>query len=89
MVQYVGNMIAPRTAPLKSMLRLVWGRAGFPPNTKLLIFEEVKYVDELMIMPVNLDRPLHVEQIDNGDIIIVQEDLEVNCWRRWGLSGGL
>lgn len=70
---------------------------GVPKDTPLLAWEEVKYQDQLMINPVDQDRTLVSEQIENGDLLILQEELdEVStrcsqssfCWPAVGLSIG-
>ena len=67
--------MAPRAATLTSMEVLLCARAGVPKNTKLLVWEEVKYQDGLMINIMDQDRPLFAEQISNGDLLIIQEKL--------------
>lgn len=74
-LQYAGNVVAPRAATLKSMLVLLCARANLPKDTELLVWEEVKYQDGLMINIMHQDRPLFSEQINNGDLLIVQEKL--------------
>lgn len=75
-LQYAGNLVAPCSATLRSIRALLWARMGVPKDTPLLVWEEVKYQDQLMINPVDQDRALVSEQIVNGDLLILQEELK-------------
>lgn len=76
-VQYAGNLVAPRLASFQALQKMVWGMTGLAEGTPYLVWEEVKFHREemLMINEVKLDRQLQAEQLQDGDIVIVQEEL--------------
>ena len=74
-LQYVGNITAPKTATFRQILPLMLLRAGMPGDTEIDIWEEVKFQDVLMINPIQQQCTLESEQISDGDILLLQERL--------------
>ena len=75
MLQYVGNLTAPKTSTFRQVLPLMLHKAGLPGDAEVDIWEEVKFHDVLMINPIRQQCTLDAEQVSDGDILLLQERL--------------
>lgn len=72
-MQYVGRVFAPKAVRLQDIERLLCQRAGFEPNTPLLVFEEIKFEPQVMCEQLNPAQTLANQQLEDGDILCYQE----------------
>ena len=71
----MGNFCAPKDHLPRKCLPLLKSLAHLPDATDVLLFDEVRVTPELMIAPVNLDTDFTANDIEDGDIFIIQEEL--------------
>ncbi|KAK2160538.1 hypothetical protein LSH36_131g04007 [Paralvinella palmiformis] len=74
-IAYCGHVYMPISDKISTfLLPILWQRGGYPPNTPLLLFEEVKPNQTEKI--VAFDQPLEkvLEELMDGDIIVFQKD---------------
>ena len=74
-LQYVGNLTAPKTSTFRQVLPLMLHMSGMPGDAEIDIWEEVKFHDVLMINPIRQECTLDGEQVSDGDILLLQERL--------------
>ncbi|KAH6943427.1 hypothetical protein HPB50_021659 [Hyalomma asiaticum] len=77
-IAYCGHVYMPIVAKAKELLPLLNKRAGFPADTELVLYEEVKpnIVDRIEDLELPLEKVL--EELMDGDIIVFQRlDLNV------------
>ena len=72
-MQYVASFCAPKSELPKKVLPLLKCLAEIPDSTEVLLFEEVKFQPELMISEIALEADFNANNIENGDIFIIQE----------------
>lgn len=78
-IAYCGHTYMPITARAKELVPLLNKRAGFPADTELVLYEEVKpnIVDRIEDLELPLEKVL--EELMDGDIIVFQKlDLNVD-----------
>ncbi|KAL3236907.1 hypothetical protein MRX96_022160 [Rhipicephalus microplus] len=78
-IAYCGHVYMPIVAKAKELLPLLNKRAGFPADTELVLYEEVKpnIVDRIEDLELPLEKVL--EELMDGDIIVFQRlDLNVD-----------
>ncbi|XP_018913775.1 ubiquitin carboxyl-terminal hydrolase 7 isoform X2 [Bemisia tabaci] len=70
---YCGHYYVPVSQKMHDLIPILNERAGFPPNTELHIYEEVK--PSLLEPITNFDAPLEkvLEELMDGDIIVFQK----------------
>ncbi|ORY37639.1 cysteine proteinase [Rhizoclosmatium globosum] len=72
-IRYAGKVFVPnKGVKITEMLPILWNRAGLPPKTPLLLFEEVKpdMIDELKVK-----QTFASAELGDGDIICFQRDM--------------
>ncbi|XP_018496359.1 ubiquitin carboxyl-terminal hydrolase 7 [Galendromus occidentalis] len=74
-LSYIGHQYTPTRTRLRDLICDLNKKAGFPPNTPLLVFEEVKptLLEPIQELDEQLDKLL--EELMDGDIIIFQKSL--------------
>ncbi|XP_029834875.3 ubiquitin carboxyl-terminal hydrolase 7 isoform X1 [Ixodes scapularis] len=72
-IAYCGHTYMPITVKAKELVPLLNKRAGFPPDTELVLYEEVKpnIVDRIEDLELPLEKVL--EELMDGDIIVFQK----------------
>lgn len=72
-IAYCGHSYMPITAKARELIPILNERAGFPLNTRLVLYEEVK--PNLVERIEDLDLPLEkvLEELMDGDIIVFQK----------------
>ncbi|XP_065302370.2 ubiquitin carboxyl-terminal hydrolase 7 isoform X9 [Dermacentor albipictus] len=72
-IAYCGHVYMPIVARAKELLPLLNKRAGFPADTELVLYEEVKpnIVDRIEDLELPLEKVL--EELMDGDIIVFQK----------------
>ncbi|XP_060521700.1 ubiquitin carboxyl-terminal hydrolase 7 isoform X3 [Cylas formicarius] len=73
-IHYFGHSYVPLTSKISDLVPLLNERAGFPPDTELLLYEEIRpnMVDKI----TNFNDPIEkvLEELMDGDIIIFEKD---------------
>lgn len=73
-ISFCGHMYVPISAKVSELMPDLCRRAGFPINTPLTLFEEVKPNMVELIDDVNLPLEKTLEELMDGDIIVFQRD---------------
>ncbi|KAI7815889.1 ubiquitin carboxyl-terminal hydrolase 5 [Gamsiella multidivaricata] len=68
----VGKLYVQKTAKVGDIVPILNERKGFPANTPLKLFEEIK---PTMIEPMKMKLTFHQSEIQGGDIIVFQKEL--------------
>lgn len=68
----VGKLFVQKNAKVGDIVPILNERKGFPSNTPLKLFEEIK---PLMIEPMKMKSTFHQCEIQGGDIIVFQKEL--------------
>ncbi|XP_072029469.1 ubiquitin carboxyl-terminal hydrolase 7-like isoform X3 [Amphiura filiformis] len=73
-VSYCGHVYAPISTKINQLIPLMCERAGYPPNTRLAIYEEVKpnMTEKIPDQSLQLDKAL--DELMDGDILVFQGD---------------
>lgn len=73
-IHYCGHHYMPVDAKVQLLVPLLNERAGFPPDTELALYEEIK--PNLIERIENINEPLEkvLEELMDGDIIVFQKD---------------
>ncbi|KAJ8967839.1 hypothetical protein NQ317_016612 [Molorchus minor] len=73
-IHYCGHSYLPVTSKLNDIIPLLNERAGFPPDTELLLYEEIR--PNMIEKIVNFNDPLEkvLEELMDGDIIVFEKD---------------
>ncbi|KAK6643307.1 Ubiquitin carboxyl-terminal hydrolase 7 [Polyplax serrata] len=73
-IHYCGHHYMPVAAKVQHLVPLLNERAGFPPDTELALYEEIK--PSLIERILNINEPLEkvLEELMDGDIIVFQKD---------------
>ncbi|PBC26408.1 Ubiquitin carboxyl-terminal hydrolase [Apis cerana cerana] len=73
-IHYCGHHYMPVTAKVQELIPILNERAGFPPDTELALYEEIK--PNLVEKIDNLTEPLEkvLEELMDGDIIVFQKE---------------
>ncbi|KAF7994192.1 hypothetical protein HCN44_011461 [Aphidius gifuensis] len=73
-IHYAGHHYMPVTAKVQELIPILNERAGFSPDTELILFEEIK--PNMVEKIDNLTEPLEkvLEELMDGDIIVFQKD---------------
>lgn len=72
-IYYCGHHYMPVISKVQELIPMLNERAGFPPDTELLLFEEIK--PNLVERITNFNEPLEkvLEELMDGDIIVFQK----------------
>ncbi|XP_063971847.1 ubiquitin carboxyl-terminal hydrolase 7 isoform X1 [Diachasmimorpha longicaudata] len=72
-IHYAGHHYMPVTAKVQELIPILNERAGFPPDTELALYEEIK--PNMVEKIANLTEPLEkvLEELMDGDIIVFQK----------------
>ncbi|XP_072029470.1 ubiquitin carboxyl-terminal hydrolase 7-like [Amphiura filiformis] len=73
-VSYCGHAYAPISTKISQLIPLMCERAGYPPNTRLAIYEEVKPNMTEKIPDQSLDLEKALDELMDGDILVFQRD---------------
>ncbi|CAG5100968.1 Similar to USP7: Ubiquitin carboxyl-terminal hydrolase 7 (Homo sapiens) [Cotesia congregata] len=73
-IHYAGHHYMPVTAKVQELIPILNERAGFPPDTELALYEEIKpnMVEKIENMTESLEKVL--EELMDGDIIVFQKE---------------
>ncbi|XP_071652128.1 ubiquitin carboxyl-terminal hydrolase 7-like isoform X1 [Temnothorax longispinosus] len=73
-IHYCGHHYMPVVAKVQELIPILNERAGFPPDTELALYEEIK--PNLVEKIDNLSEPLEkvLEELMDGDIIVFQKE---------------
>lgn len=73
-IHYCGHHYMPVTSKVQDLIPVLNERAGYPENTELILFEEIK--PNMVERIENLAEPLEkvLEELMDGDIIVFQRD---------------
>ncbi|KAK7792272.1 hypothetical protein R5R35_013305 [Gryllus longicercus] len=73
-IHYCGHHYMPVAAKVQELIPLLNERAGFPPDTELVLYEEIK--PNMVERIENYNEPLEkvLEELMDGDIIVFQKD---------------
>ncbi|KAK0173583.1 hypothetical protein PV328_006757 [Microctonus aethiopoides] len=73
-IHYAGHHYMPVTAKVQELIPILNERAGFPPDTELALYEEIKpnMVEKIDNMTEQLEKVL--EELMDGDIIVFQKE---------------
>ncbi|ESO84027.1 hypothetical protein LOTGIDRAFT_184079 [Lottia gigantea] len=80
-LSYCGHIYVPISAKVVELVPELRKRAGFPPDTPLLIYEEVKpnYTEKIANLNLPIDKSL--EELLDGDILVFQRsDLDMESF---------
>ncbi|XP_071444786.1 ubiquitin carboxyl-terminal hydrolase 7 [Hetaerina americana] len=79
-IHYCGHHYMPVAAKVQELIPILNERAGFPPNTELILYEEIK--PNLTEKIENYNEPLEkvLEELMDGDIIVFQKDEKDNIY---------
>lgn len=77
-IYYCGHHYMPVASKVQELIPILNERAGFPPDTELLLYEEIK--PNMVERIYNLNDPLEkvLEELMDGDIIVFQKKLRTN-----------
>ncbi|EMP41443.1 Ubiquitin carboxyl-terminal hydrolase 7 [Chelonia mydas] len=73
-LNYCGHIYTPISCKIRDLLPVMCERAGFPQETNLILYEEVKpnLTERIQDHDVSLDKAL--DELMDGDIIVFQKD---------------
>ncbi|XP_049818632.1 ubiquitin carboxyl-terminal hydrolase 7 isoform X1 [Aethina tumida] len=73
-IHYCGHSYLPVQSKLTDVVPLLNERAGFPPDTELLLYEEIR--PNMIERIINFNDPLEkvLEELMDGDIIVFEKD---------------
>lgn len=73
-IHYCGHHYLPVTSRLSDLVPLLNERAGFPPDTELVLYEEIR--PNMIEKIVNINEPLEkvLEELMDGDIIVFEKE---------------
>ena len=72
-LQYVGRIFVLKTQRFADLYPLLLKRAELPEDTKLAIYEEIKFDPTVMVELQNPNHSLANAQLEDGDILCLQE----------------
>ncbi|KAK9813402.1 hypothetical protein WJX73_006228 [Symbiochloris irregularis] len=75
-LQYKGHFYAPTAAQVSSALTLIRAKCQLPPDTPLIVNEEIKSEPSVMCDVVDVDATFQAAALEDGDILVVQEERE-------------
>lgn len=75
-IHYCGHHYMPVTARVQELIPLLNERAGFPENTELALYEEIKPNMVERIESINEPLEKVLEELMDGDIIVFQKDVK-------------
>jgi len=73
---YVGREFADSSSKVRDLFPTMCQLAGFSIDEDLLVFEEIKYEPNVMCERLEKHNSLHKCQLENGDIICFQKEVE-------------
>mmetsp|Transcript_18165 Transcript_18165/g.59352 ORF Transcript_18165/g.59352 Transcript_18165/m.59352 type:complete len:1097 (+) Transcript_18165:86-3376(+) len=71
-LSYAGRMFAPLSSKIMDHGDKLCAMVGYPPDTSLLVFEEIKFDPTVMCEMIDRRSTLQSSQLEDGDIIIFQ-----------------
>ena len=73
LLQFLGHTVLPKSAPLRQAIPVLAGKGNMHPDIDCTVHEEVRWRDSLMVTDMDIEHNAIIEQLETGDIIIVQE----------------
>ena len=74
-LQYAGNAVVMLSSSPLDMGKLLASRLGLEEGAQVQVFEEVQWL-VMMVNEVEYNRALHMQQIEDGDILVIQRKLQ-------------
>ncbi|KNC51539.1 nc protein [Thecamonas trahens ATCC 50062] len=72
-LMYVGRKVVEKTTSIAELLPVMREMAGLEADVPLVVYEEIKTADPIMIDEVNLSHDLNAAELGNGDILCFQK----------------